>query len=353
MHEEKHLKIFIMCKVKFVLHTLFTIIFFFLLQTADAQKKQITSEYAYRHYTTDDGLPSYSLESIYQDSKGFIWVASSGGIAKYDGFTFHRYLEGKFSNITRISENRQNEVIAYGFTLNTVDRKTDTIRSKKFPKGYYVYKNNHGDLPATYFLLNKSYSEKRALFQLTDTGFVKILEHPDFEKTDLFSGRLFVDEKNNKIYVPMSEGISILSLSGERLAFYPGYHAYNFIRYRDTVWFVAPDGIYRFDDDSSEKIPYPSNEYGHSFGPYCMESQGFAYLPCNGKILKTRNNRSQWLNLPVQSYDFVQSLSDGSFAVGGMDGIHIVSADGRILKSFPTDTLRQSYPFHRCRRQTR
>ncbi len=258
----------------------------------------------------------------------------------------------------------------------------------------------------------------------------------------------------------MSEGISILSLSGERLAFYPGYHAYNFIRYRDTVWFVAPDGIYRFDDDSiekvksvdtnpeitigkmcidakgallfcnnlsvyrllndkietiftgvnqitdmlvdnegnlwiatyqglynlfqlqfknywlhnrsdvvrgilvdennrkiagsyngelirfdddsSEKIPYPSNEYGHSFGPYCMENQGFAYLPCNGKILKTRNNRSQWLNLPVQSYDFVQSLSDGSFAVGGMDGIHIVSADGRILKSFPTDTLRQS-----------
>jgi len=65
---------------------------------------------------------------------------------------------------------------------------------------------------------------------------VKRVEHPDFEKTDLFSGRLFVDEENDRIYVPMSDGISILSLSGERLAFCPGYYAYNFIRYRDAVW---------------------------------------------------------------------------------------------------------------------
>ena len=123
-------------------------------------------------------------------------------------------MEGEFSNIVRISENSQHEIIAYGLNLNTIDRNTDTVRSRKFPKGYYVYKNNHGDFPASYFLLNKSYSKTKALFQLTDTGFVKRVEHPDFEKTDLFSGRLFVDEEHDRIYVPMSDGISILSLSG-------------------------------------------------------------------------------------------------------------------------------------------
>lgn len=449
-----------MCRLRFILHAVFALLLFSFLQNVCAQENLITSEYAYRHYTTDDGLPSYSLETIYQDSRGFIWVGCTGGIARYDGFTFHRYMEGEFSNIVRISENSQHEIIAYGFTLNTIDRNTDTVRSLKFPKGYYVYKNNHGDFPAGYFLLNKSYSKTKALFQLTDTGFVKRVEHPDFEKTDLFSGRLFVDEEHDRIYVPMSDGISILSLSGERLALYPGYYAYNFIRYRDTVWFVASDGIYRFDhdviekmisidaqhdvsimklcvdangallfcdnfsvyrllneqietlftgvnqitdmlvdregnlwvatyqglynlfrlqfknywlknrsdvvrgvvtdvnnqkiigsyngelirfnDDSSANIAYPSNEYGNSFSAYFMEKQGSLFLPGNGKILKISGRQSHWLNLPVQSYDFAYALSDGTVAVGGMDGIHLISAEGNIVKTFPMDTLLQA-----------
>ena len=449
-----------MCRLRFILHAVFALLLFSFLQNVCAQENLITSEYAYRHYTTDDGLPSYSLETIYQDSRGFIWVGCTGGIARYDGFTFHRYMEGEFSNIVRISENSQHEIIAYGLNLNTIDRNTDTVRSRKFPKGYYVYKNNHGDFPASYFLLNKSYSKTKALFQLTDTGFVKRVEHPDFEKTDLFSGRLFVDEEHDRIYVPMSDGISILSLSGERLALYPGYYAYNFIRYRDTVWFVASDGIYRFDhdviekmisidaqhdvsimklcvdangallfcdnfsvyrllneqietlftgvnqitdmlvdsegnlwiatyqglynlfllqfknywlknrsdvvrgvvtdvnnqkiigsyngelirfnDDSSANIAYPSNEYGNSFSAYFMEKQGSLFLPGNGKILKISGRQSHWLNLPVQSYDFAYALSDGTVAVGGMDGIHLISAEGNIVKTFPMDTLLQA-----------
>lgn len=449
-----------MCRLRFILHAVFALLLFSFLQNVCAQENLITSEYAYRHYTTDDGLPSYSLETIYQDSRGFIWVGCSGGIARYDGFTFHRYMEGEFSNIVRISENSQHEIIAYGLNLNTIDRNTDTVRSLKFPKGYYVYKNNHGDFPAGYFLLNKSYSKTKALFQLTDTGFVKRVEHPDFEKTDLFSGRLFVDEEHDRIYVPMSDGISILSLSGERLAFCPGYYAYNFIRYRDAVWFITPDGIYRFDhdaiekvisvdaqhdvgimklcvdvkgsllfcdnysvyrllneqietlftgvnqitdmlvdsegnlwvatyqglynlfrlqfknywlknrsdvvrgivmdvnnqkiigsyngelirfnDDSSANIAYPSNEYGNSFSAYFTGKQGSLFLPGNGKILKISGRQSHWLNLPVQSYDFAYALSDGTVAVGGMDGIHLISAEGNIVKSFPMDTLLQA-----------
>lgn len=138
-----------MCRLRFVLHAVFALLLFSFLQNVCAQENLITSEYAYRHYTTDDGLPSYSLETIYQDSRGFIWVGCTSGIARYDGFTFHRYMEGEFSNIVRISENSQHEIIAYGLNLNTIDRNTDTVRSRKFPKGYYVYKNNHGDFPRT------------------------------------------------------------------------------------------------------------------------------------------------------------------------------------------------------------
>jgi len=35
-----------------------------------------------------DGLPHYSVRSILQDSQGFIWVGTLGGLARYDGYSF-------------------------------------------------------------------------------------------------------------------------------------------------------------------------------------------------------------------------------------------------------------------------
>ena len=57
--------------------------------------------------------------------------------------------------------------------------------------------------------------------------------------------------------------------------------------------------------------------------------------------MKINGRQSRWLNLPVQSYDFAYALSDGTVAVGGMDGIHLISAEGNIVKTFPADTLLQ------------
>src|ERR1043165_4725296 len=50
----------------------------------------------YRYYTTDDGLPSNTIGAggsnmIYQDKDGFIWFATFGGIAIYDGYHFNNH----------------------------------------------------------------------------------------------------------------------------------------------------------------------------------------------------------------------------------------------------------------------
>ena len=41
---------------------------------ASAQQLPVYSEYAYRQYTTQDGLPKMYTECVFQDSQGFIWV---------------------------------------------------------------------------------------------------------------------------------------------------------------------------------------------------------------------------------------------------------------------------------------
>ena len=39
-------------------------------------------------YTTDDGLPATQVWSILEDRRGLLWIATSWGLARFDGQTF-------------------------------------------------------------------------------------------------------------------------------------------------------------------------------------------------------------------------------------------------------------------------
>jgi ligand-binding sensor domain-containing protein/two-component sensor histidine kinase len=46
---------------------------------------------AFRHYTTDDGLPSSEVYYIIQDKKGYIWFATDMGVSRFDGYNFENF----------------------------------------------------------------------------------------------------------------------------------------------------------------------------------------------------------------------------------------------------------------------
>ncbi len=48
-------------------------------------------EYPMLHYSFEDGLPSNTVYQVYKDSKGFLWIATDKGIAKYNGVRFYVY----------------------------------------------------------------------------------------------------------------------------------------------------------------------------------------------------------------------------------------------------------------------
>ncbi|HEY1138605.1 MAG TPA: two-component regulator propeller domain-containing protein, partial [Lysobacter sp.] len=41
-----------------------------------------------RQLTVADGLPSNSINGIAEDQSGYLWIATSDGLARYDGITF-------------------------------------------------------------------------------------------------------------------------------------------------------------------------------------------------------------------------------------------------------------------------
>lgn len=45
----------------------------------------------FRHYSTEDGLPQYTIMDILQDKSGFMWFGTWDGLSKFDGYRFQNY----------------------------------------------------------------------------------------------------------------------------------------------------------------------------------------------------------------------------------------------------------------------
>jgi ligand-binding sensor domain-containing protein/signal transduction histidine kinase/DNA-binding response OmpR family regulator len=47
--------------------------------------------YNFYNYSTENGLPTNDYQYLYQDSYGFLWLASFDGLFRWDGYTFKKY----------------------------------------------------------------------------------------------------------------------------------------------------------------------------------------------------------------------------------------------------------------------
>jgi len=59
-----------------------------LLGQPQLKEHSFSFDYVSINFTTQDGLPSNEVYSVFQDSKGYIWVGTDRGVSKYDGYSF-------------------------------------------------------------------------------------------------------------------------------------------------------------------------------------------------------------------------------------------------------------------------
>lgn len=57
----------------------------------NAAPELAASDYSRRSWHTDDGLPGEEIVALEQDPKGFLWVATTAGLARFDGSHFEPY----------------------------------------------------------------------------------------------------------------------------------------------------------------------------------------------------------------------------------------------------------------------
>lgn len=63
---------------------------------------QNSNQLYFENFTVDNGLPGNAIRAITQDSLGYIWIATEGGVAKFDGYEFEifRNIPGDHTSIS-------------------------------------------------------------------------------------------------------------------------------------------------------------------------------------------------------------------------------------------------------------
>ncbi|MBI5463957.1 MAG: hypothetical protein HY966_03255, partial [Ignavibacteriales bacterium] len=55
------------------------------------------------HYTSKEGLLSNYTLSLFQDSRGFLWIGSNDGLTSYDGHSFRNYTIADGLSFSRVN----------------------------------------------------------------------------------------------------------------------------------------------------------------------------------------------------------------------------------------------------------
>lgn len=60
-------------------------------QNRNVSENKIISDLLFTRYSSREGLPDNRIRSVYQDSRGFLWVGTMNGVSRYDGYNFRKF----------------------------------------------------------------------------------------------------------------------------------------------------------------------------------------------------------------------------------------------------------------------
>ena len=251
--------------------------------TAYAQDEQqikptILQSYApslrFEHIGLNDGMAQASANTIMQDSKGFLWIATQGGLHRYDGHEFKVYKQTPFDT-TSLSENwvwgmaeASNGdiwVTTEGGGLNRLDQATGTFKkyihdpddstSISSDRAFMPFQDSRGDLWIGTFDsgINRMSPDK-------DGAFIRYAHvHDDMTTISSHAAYWFSEDRNGNIWVGGNNGISKIDPETDEIT------------------------RFLFDPDASEFYGAPSNVLDQFLDP---DQPGILWLATGNGLVK-------------------------------------------------------------------
>ena len=238
--------------------------------------------YPFREYTSDDGLPQTQSLYMMQDSRGFLWIPTRNGLARFDGYNFISYLrkDGLPSNLVGRVEEDKNGTI-WAITINGIARfNGKSFISYPIPDslGIKQLSNRFVGIDTSMFLLTASIDFDNTILLLFDNGIYRNYTalNPALQGMELTAvlrdpvdSSIYLQDENNAVYKYCHNNLEQISkgpvrdirlidgkisledqvhpVSPNELPFYwaGGYLAVYYIDNEGTIWAGTETSIYR------------------------------------------------------------------------------------------------------------
>ncbi len=195
-----------------------------LLPWAFWAQAQAVESVSHQAWSTEEGLPQASVHSIFQSHDGYLWIATEGGVARFDGYNFvqlgHDTSPAFTSNDTSSIAETPRGVLWFGTSDGLVRVQGSSLRRYSVRDG----------LPSV-VILSLASADDGSLLVLTDAGLVRL----DGDRFGRVPG--------------LEEGVTSI-------------HAAN----DGTVWLTGPHGTLLYSHGSAARLP-PVVVSGSTPGP--------------------------------------------------------------------------------------
>ncbi len=192
----------------------------------------------FTHLTTEDGLSYSVIYAILQDSQGFVWIGTEGGLNKYDGYNFTVYQHDPY-NPNSLSNNHVTDlyedsdgmlwIATHGGGVNRFDPRTET-----FTRYRHDPENPNSSVGNIIFSI---FQDSRGIFW--------------FGGQPGPQGGLARYQPATETFTRVPQG------TGDPKAFPPRAGAWDFLEdEKGDIWIAADFALVRYDPDMAQSTPY-------------------------------------------------------------------------------------------------
>jgi signal transduction histidine kinase/ligand-binding sensor domain-containing protein len=206
---------------------------------------------AYKQYTVDDGLPSMEIYDLLQDQDGYIWMASSAGLCRFDGYQFRIFTtqDGLPSNdVIELREDIDGRIWIGSFGQLSYYYKgqihlLDSIPERSTFLTYNIFPYNEESFwIKTGFLQQRQTTNQRLLGQ---TAFARIEEDRLYKRPFFYvSANLLGVATIDSLYIISKQEVQLAIPLACQLQYNRNFTT---VVYGNYVYYVGPCGLHMYD----------------------------------------------------------------------------------------------------------
>ncbi|MBP6624390.1 MAG: hypothetical protein KA198_04420 [Chitinophagaceae bacterium] len=298
----------------------------------------------FKHYSTENGLSQASIYQIYQDKKGFIWLATWDGLNRFDGYQFTVFkpnLNNKHSirgsRISSMVEDDSGHLWVGTYeALNKYDPSTNQFTP------YYV-EGATGKFETRYnpFFIDESkelwftYNTENLGSMNIVTGKVTLYHFADghMKHCAIVEKKLNTSKQSVEIiYTSGRNGLNKIDLKGRKVTHYFSENKVNHYGSKKFIWQVVDDGYSLWlatQDDlySMNKLtqqfmcyPYEQNMYAaKALTSLAIDSKGMLWCATEGNglwifDLKQQKFKKRYINNTSDPHSLANNILNSVFA---------------------------------------